>query len=497
MTALSPAGDPRLAREPRADPTGFDARKQAGHGSGWRDPLIYAALTAAVFVLYRDSFAVYFLNEDFTWLRHCGAGPLRALAALVRPDAETQVYSWRPLAQLWFGLNYAASGLDPFGYRLSILAWHAVATCTVYAIATQLLDRTGGVLAALVFTVHPAHVESLSWTCACGAVISGALGLLAVLTWLRWRTRKGPVWLVWLFFALSLLTQESSIVIPGLLAAGDLLLPGNRRNVAGRVQLYGGLAGVAVAFVALRHAVGPTTVNFGMVDLDPRWRLGTIDLLKFLVAKLGATSTVMLLLPPTAHRLAVALAAIITVTAVWQWRRGRPVPLCGLLWAGMAVAPYMLLLFGPFGRYLYLSLAGFGILLAALGLELYRRLRSGTPRLAPAALATLLMIWLAAAVHQTERGQGKFVRNGDITRTLLLDLLRQVPNALPGSTIAFHGMGDLRQRQGVFVFGLDDAVRLFYGDDSLKVAFPPRGPLSDDGYHLLYRDGRLERLRRQ
>jgi hypothetical protein len=73
-------------------------------------------------------------------------------------------------------------------------------------------------------------------------------------------------------------------------------------------------------------------------------------------------------------------------------------------------------------------------------------------------------------------------------------LLRELPDPQPGSTLAFYGMGNLVLHQGVLVYGLEDAVRLFYGDETLRVQLRPIKEPAGDAYRLWYHDGRLQRL---
>ena len=138
---------------------GYRRRRMAEPGTiaapRWRDGLIAVALAAAVLVVYRHAFAVYFLNEDFTWLRQCRFRSGRGLWQLLTQDVMGGTYSWRPLMQVSMAVSYAISGLDPFGYRLDSLVWHIGAVWLVYAIGRMVADRQRAVTAAVVFGLHP------------------------------------------------------------------------------------------------------------------------------------------------------------------------------------------------------------------------------------------------------------------------------------------------------------------------------------------------------
>jgi hypothetical protein len=460
----------------------------------WRARLVVAALLGFVVYVYRDSLAVYFLNEDFTWLRCCRLRGRTGLWSLLTHDVIGGTYSWRPLLQLSFGINYAAWGMNPVGYRVASLAWHAAAAGLLYAIGRQLTDRFRACVAAAVFAVHPLQVESVSWTCARAALISTVLILWAVLAYLRWRYRGRSALPVLVAFGLALLAQESAVVAPALVLAADVVLPGRRLPAWRHARLYAALLAVMVAFFLLRHQVSPAATNLGMVGLDPRWPVTAAGLLVFLVAKMRACAVLLLTLPAAAAGAALPLAAATAAGALVLWWRGWPVALWGTLWIGIAVAPFSLLLFGPFPRYLHLALAGFGLLFAELLAATRRLLDQWDRRAATVCVALILVLWLVNMVRLIDREQAGFVDRGGRTRALLVDLLRTLPDPRAGSTLAFYGLGDVRLRQGVFVFGLSDAVRLFYGDDTLRVEFRPLGAAADDAYHLWYHDGRLDML---
>ena len=474
-----------------------DARPMTFAAHAWSAPrrtlLICVALMGWMLVVYRATFAVYFINEDFTWLRLCRCGPGRGLWTLLTHDVMGGLYSWRPLLQLFFALNQAAWGLDPLGFRVATVAWHGVAICVLFAIGVRVAGPTRAAVAALVFATHPLLVESMSWTCAAGGLMATALALLAVLAYLRWRQADGAaVWVV-LPFALALATQESTVVVPLLLLSVDLFLPGVARSGRRRAGLYGVLLAVVLAFIAVRRCSSPARFNFAMVGLDPQYPLTAMGLLLFLAGKVRASAGLLLTMPPSTAT--AGMVAVVGALALRRWWRGRPLALWALIWIGLAVAPYSLLLLGPFARYMPLPLAGFALLFAELLLALYRSMTRWSRPVAGACAAALLVLWVALMVHKIDAVQARFVRRGELTRQLLLDLLRAVPDPRPGSTLAFYRLGDLRIRDAVFVYGLDDAVRLFYGDDSLQVDFRPLGqPTTDDAYHLWYHDGRLERF---
>ena len=82
--------------------------------------------------------------------------------AAIYPNTSGNYY--RPLFLLWLKLNYALFGTHAAGWHLTSVACHVLATWLVFRIAQQLSgDRMAAFIAALIFGVHPTHVENVAW----------------------------------------------------------------------------------------------------------------------------------------------------------------------------------------------------------------------------------------------------------------------------------------------------------------------------------------------
>ncbi|MFZ3264955.1 MAG: tetratricopeptide repeat protein [Terriglobales bacterium] len=82
--------------------------------------------------------------------------------AAIYPNTSGNYY--RPLFLLWLKVNYALFGTKAVGWHLTSVACHVIATWLVFRIAQQLTgDRLTAFLAALIFGLHPAHVENVAW----------------------------------------------------------------------------------------------------------------------------------------------------------------------------------------------------------------------------------------------------------------------------------------------------------------------------------------------
>ena len=71
--------------------------------------------------------------------------------------------SYRPLCVATFRLNYMVHGLDPTGYHLVNVLLHG-AVCMLYCYMCSVVSHSAllGLLAGLLFAVHPIHTEAVS-----------------------------------------------------------------------------------------------------------------------------------------------------------------------------------------------------------------------------------------------------------------------------------------------------------------------------------------------
>ncbi len=82
--------------------------------------------------------------------------------AAIYPNTTGNYY--RPLFLLWLKLNYALFGTKAAGWHMTNIACHVLATWLVFRVAQQLSgDRLTAFLTALIFGLHPAHVENVAW----------------------------------------------------------------------------------------------------------------------------------------------------------------------------------------------------------------------------------------------------------------------------------------------------------------------------------------------
>ncbi len=137
---------------------------------------------------------------------------------------------YRPLLQLSFAIDYKLWGLWPAGYHFENILWHTTAAVLLYFFLAKLLrnfeidnSSTIAFATALLWLIHPAHVEAVAYANSRGDSMATVFILLSLILWMPpygWspvRVKK-RFWGSAITFILALLSKEFAIITPGLMA---------------------------------------------------------------------------------------------------------------------------------------------------------------------------------------------------------------------------------------------------------------------------------------
>jgi hypothetical protein len=282
------------------------------------------------------------------------------------------VGQYRPLVIASFAIDRAVGGGGAWWFHLVNVGWHVAATVLVLRLARHVLPEPGAAAAALLFAVHPVHVEAVSsivGRCELMAAVFVLAGLLA--------HRAGrPSAVAW--YALALCSKESGIVLLGLAACHDVLLTDGRwATLRAKRALYAGYAAVIVGYAGVlawvfrggKVVVVPAVTWDGATTVD-RWltMLRVVPVyLRLMVAPWDLAvdytpRTIDLVTTVTPLVIIGVLMLVATVAVViLAWRRA-PIVAAGILWFAIALSPVANVVF-PSGivlaeRTLYLPSVG-------------------------------------------------------------------------------------------------------------------------------------------
>lgn len=139
--------------------------------------------------------------------------------------SEPSASNYHPLTMMTLGINYSLAGTDPLSYHLVNMLLHILNTALVFLFVYKLSNRKNFVaaFAAIIFGVHPMHVESVAWVSERKDVLYALFFLLALLKYWRFLETGKKLNLIYcfIFFVLSLLSKPAAIVLPVVLFLVD------------------------------------------------------------------------------------------------------------------------------------------------------------------------------------------------------------------------------------------------------------------------------------
>jgi Tfp pilus assembly protein PilF len=182
--------------------------------------------------------------------------------------------NYHPLTMFSLALNYAISGIQPWSYHALNLLLHLLNTYLVFKFALR-LSRESVLIAfatALLFGIHPMHVESVAWVAERKDVLYGFFFLLGLISYLKYvdsQDRKAYL-LSLLWFVLSLASKPAAVIFPVVLFLLDTWR-GRQINARSLLEKLPFLA--LSAFVGYLTLQGQTSAN--ATDTNEVFALGT------------------------------------------------------------------------------------------------------------------------------------------------------------------------------------------------------------------------------
>jgi Flp pilus assembly protein TadD len=401
---------------------------------------------------------------------------------------------YEPIPLLSLALDYSIWGPDARGFHLSSMLWHTANALSFYVLVRRLLIAAipaaasrplllglCSTISAVIFSMHPLRVESVAWAAGRLDLVAAFFGLWTVWSYtkavgidsrqcstIRWLTVS------LIFYALSLLSKSSTLLLPAVLSVLDFYPLGRLSRSRWRTsdpvargiwleKLPFWMLSVVAAGVALygRYVAGAVAplAAYGLIDrialvgfssafyawktllplrLSPLYELpDDISILepRFL-AGIGATLLATALVVRHRHRAPAALAAWVVYLILL-------LPASGLTQTGAQLAA---------DRYSYLPCLSFAVLLGGLCLRWPLAIANSTRAMGvSAALLVASLVLGALSWHQT-----KIWRN---SQTLWQSALRIDPassKALTGLACAVAEEGALAQARTL----LEEATQL-------------------------------------
>jgi tetratricopeptide (TPR) repeat protein len=182
------------------------------------------------------------------------------------------VSNYHPLTVLSLAANFAISGTEPWSYLLFNLLLHLANTVLVFWFAYLLSDKKRWValFTALLFGIHPMHVESVVWISERKDVLYTLFFLLSLIAYWKYlqTNRSTGYWACFLLFACSLLSKPAAIVLPLVLFLMDYW---QQRSITRQVVLEKIPFVLVAALFAIITLKLQSVTAMTSLDLYPFW----------------------------------------------------------------------------------------------------------------------------------------------------------------------------------------------------------------------------------
>ena len=293
--------------------------------------------------------------------------------------------TWRPAVLASYALDYRLVGSSSWFHLVNVL-WAGMAAALLTVLACQLADVRTGLVAGLLFAVHPVHVEAVANVVGRAEPMAAAGYAAALLCALQVGRHRGYLFGVALAAAFAIASKEHAVTLP----AAILLVLLARRVRPGAAVLPALAATVPIAayfvlrgvYTTGRFASGGLALGLEHLNLFQRvWAMIPISLqwwrLLLFPAHLSADYSPGELVVSTGFTLAHGLGLIIWIAAAWaawRWRGRVPGLALALAWLVVTVSPVANVLIPTevlvAERTMYLPSWGICFALAAVGVAL-------------------------------------------------------------------------------------------------------------------------------
>jgi protein O-mannosyl-transferase len=103
--------------------------------------------------------------------------------------------NYSPLHLFSYMLDHTIAGFAAYAFHLSSNLWAGIVAGFVYLVALALTQqRLTAIAAALLFIVHPAHVEAVAWISSRKDLVAAAFVLPSFLAYLKYRQCRATGW---------------------------------------------------------------------------------------------------------------------------------------------------------------------------------------------------------------------------------------------------------------------------------------------------------------
>jgi len=183
--------------------------------------------------LFRNGFIVW---DDLDYILNNPLIKTLSFKHLLHIFSDNFLGNYHPFTLLSFSFDYLLFGANPTGYHLHNLLLHLVNSFLLYHLLYRLFNRKMlAFLTALLFFIHPMHVESIAWASERKDLLYSLYYLLSLIFYVQYRKTNRFKHLVFslFFFIFSLLSKGQAVSLFFVILLIDYYLhyPGSKKRL--------------------------------------------------------------------------------------------------------------------------------------------------------------------------------------------------------------------------------------------------------------------------
>jgi protein O-mannosyl-transferase len=256
-----------------SEPLAAEVNGRGHAGGNWRTVIGLGLIAFAVLVTYGNTLRSEFIHDDTAEiLQNPFVRDLSHIREIFTSAAWTfggagpyQLSSnyYRPIQYLSYAVLYRFFGPKPWGYHLYKLLSHLAVCCLVFWILWRWWqDYRIALFSSLLFAVHPANTEAVSWVSGITDTTCALFFLLSLLVYLQDRSQPSNLRLLLLSFLFlgGMLSKETMVTFLGVILVYEWLETGRFPRLKEKMRVVLPLTAVFAVYLALRiNAIGAFT----------------------------------------------------------------------------------------------------------------------------------------------------------------------------------------------------------------------------------------------
>jgi Tetratricopeptide repeat len=210
-------------------PLATESRKPAARSLSIHALILFGLLLANLLLYYRTIGIGFLSVDDPDYVQNNPYIEKFSAANLKFILTKAYAANYAPANLLSYALDVAiAGGKKASAIHLSNVIWHGFVVCTVYLLAFTIRgELMTAIAAALLFMLHPAHVEVVAWISSRKDLVATAFAVLSMTCYVVGRRRYLPVW--WycgsiLCFLIASAAKQSVLLLPLVMLIWDVLV---------------------------------------------------------------------------------------------------------------------------------------------------------------------------------------------------------------------------------------------------------------------------------